>query len=148
MKDELNIELLRKIIFLDKKVLGFRFLSSSNCSFPSIMEDYVGKEAKIIGVHEVKNGSNCYNFQFEFKEDKESYCYPAEKVIELFFKNDIEYLKKETIILTKEELFNIISYATQKVNLNKEITLEEISELKMYDKNKLFLEELLKEIKK
>ena len=153
MKPEENIEFLEEIMSLDKKVLGFKFPSKDNCGFPSVMEDYVGKEAKIINIHDsTREGKTSYNLQFKFKHNGASFCYPASIVLELFFKEETkkELAKndKENIILTKEELFNIISYATQKVNLNKEITLEEISELKMYDKNKLFLEELLKEIKK
>ena len=153
MKPEENIEFLKEIMSLDKKVLGFRFSPIDNCSFPLVMEGYVGKEAKIIKIHESKRkGKISYNLQFKFKHNGETYYYPASVTLKLFFKEETkrELAKndEESIILTKEELFNIISYATQKVNLNKEITLKEISELKMYDKNKLFLEELLKEIKK
>ena len=147
MKPEENIEFLKKIMSLDKKVLGFGFSPRDNCNFPSVMKDYIGREAKIINIYDsTTENKTSYNLQFKFKHDGQTFCYPASIALKLFFKEETkkELAKndKENIILTKEELFNIISYATQKVNLNKEITLEEIYELKMYDKNKLFLEEL------
>ena len=52
MKPEENIEFLEEIMSLDKKVLGFGFPSRDNCGFLSVMQDYIGREAKIININQ------------------------------------------------------------------------------------------------